>query len=107
MCIRDRLDTDHKDNNGLHNWRDNLRIATRAQNTQASRGPKNTTGFRGVMKTKDPRYKVKLYRAKIVFNGKAIFLGCFETPEEASEVYEAKAKELFGEFYKSPEDRGA
>lgn len=50
-------------------------------------------------KQTDPRYKVKTYLAKIVFEGKSIFLGCFETAEQASAAYEAKAKELFGEFY--------
>jgi hypothetical protein len=99
------FDIDHRDKNGLHNWRDNLRAATRAQNTQSARSTRNTSGFRGVRKTKDPRYKHKTFLTRIVFQNKSVFLGCFETAEQASEVYEAKAKELFGEFYLPPENR--
>lgn len=99
------FDIDHHDHNGLHNWQDNLKIATRGQNTQRARSTKNTTGFRGVCKKTDPRYKHKQFWARIVFEGKSTFLGNFATAEEASVVYEAKAKELFGDFYLPPEKR--
>ena len=41
----------------------------------------------------------KKFQAKIGINGKLKHLGLFNTAKEASEVYEAKAKELFGEYY--------
>ena len=34
----------------------------------------------------------------IKLNQKTIHLGYFSTPEEASKIYNIKAKELFGEF---------
>lgn len=39
------------------------------------------------------------FRTTISKDRKQIYLGKFDTPEEASKVYEKKAKELFGEFY--------
>lgn len=38
------------------------------------------------------------YEARIIFKKKAYHLGAFKTPDEASLVYLAKRKELFGEF---------
>jgi len=92
------FDTDHKDNNGLHNWKENLRVATRSQNTFFGRAAVGSSGIRGVMKINDPRYKTKKWRAKIVHKGKAIFLGCFSTAKEAEMAYKAKAQELYGEW---------
>jgi len=89
---------DHIDGNGLNNCKDNLRTATHSQNSM-NRGADrdNTTGFKGVFWHK----RDKKFMAQITFNRKQIFLGYFSTAEEASTVYEAKAKELFGEFYKN------
>ena len=94
------MDTDHEDHNGLHNWKDNLRVATRSQNTFASReiSARNTSGYRGVGQMRDPRFKHKKWVACIGHENKRTFLGCFSTAEEASVAYEAAAMRLFGKF---------
>lgn len=53
----------------------------------------NTSGFRGVSRTKSGRWW-----AQIWFNGKPKNLGRFEAPEEAYAVYCEEKKRLFGEF---------
>jgi len=81
-----------KDDNSISN----LRSCTQQQNT-FNRGARkdNTSGFKGVSFNK----MAKKFHARIVINGKNKHLGLFNTAKEASEVYEAKAKELFGEYY--------
>lgn len=78
---------DHVDGNGLNNQMSNLRIATRIQN--AVNKPPYAGRFKGVYKTGDK------WRARIEKN---IHLGYFFTPEDAARAYDAKAKELWGEF---------
>lgn len=93
MKAPDGVEVDHKDRNGLHNWRDNLRECTSAQN-KLNRGPfkTNTVGYKGVYRLYGK------YRAKIGINKKQIHLGTFGTPEEAARAYDAAAKRLHGEF---------
>lgn len=86
---------DHKDGNRMNNTRENLRLATYAQNVQNSRKlDKNKTGFKGVCY----RAKYNKYEASIMANGKWKYLGHFDTPEAAHEAYKKAAKELHGEF---------
>ena len=87
---------DHIDGNPLNNAIKNLRSCTQQQNT-FNRGAykNNTSGYKGVYWHK----MAKKFQAKIGINGKLKHLGLFNTAKEASEVYEAKAKELFGEYY--------
>lgn len=40
--------------------------------------------------------------ASIRYDGKNHYLGIYDTPEEASEVYEITAQELYGEYYRRP-----
>ena len=84
---------DHIDGNPLNNRITNLREATHAQNQQ-NRGPHkgSESGFKGVA-----RHRAK-WSARIYCDGKYYCLGSYETPEAASAVYEAKARELHGEF---------
>lgn len=87
---------DHKHGVEAGNGIDNLQEATQQQNCMKAKMPKNnTSGFRGVF-FDTSRGK---WVSRIKINRHPIFLGRFDTPEQASEVYEAKAKELFGEFY--------
>ncbi|HRH44698.1 MAG TPA: HNH endonuclease signature motif containing protein [Pyrinomonadaceae bacterium] len=87
----DGFEVDHKNGNGLDNRKSNLRIATRSQNA-ANGSYQNQSGFRGVYQFG------KLFMANIRFNNKTIHLGRFSTKTEAAKAYDAKAKQLFGEF---------
>ena len=71
---------DHINGDGLDNRMCNLRYATRRQNCQNRRKSSNKTSkYKGV----DWNIKGKIYRAKIVFNGKQIHIGDFKTELEA------------------------
>jgi HNH endonuclease len=85
---------DHVDGNGGNNRLDNLRLASNAQNTRNhGKGKKKTSSqYKGVT------LHGKKYRAYIRFNGKHISLGSYADEKEAALVYDAKARELFGEF---------
>lgn len=83
---------DHRDGNGLHNWRGNLRLATPVQNGANSITARGETGFRGVNKSGDK------FRAQIAVARKNLHLGNFATAEEASAAYEVKRRELHGDF---------
>ena len=87
---------DHIDNNTANNNVKNLRWATQKDNL-ANQGKQinNTSGFKGVCFHKNKNK----YQAHININGKIKHLGYFKTAEEASQVYEAKAREIHGEFF--------
>jgi hypothetical protein len=91
-----KLVVDHINGNSLDNRIENLREATRSENTWNSvRKTKNRTGYTGVTSTRNK------WVATIKNNGKKIHVGTFKTPEEASCARESIAKTLRGEFYKS------
>ena len=87
---------DHIDENKANNNVKNLRWAT-VQENQSNQGKykNNTSGFKGVSFNKP----LNKYSAQIHINYKKQHLGYYETAEEASRVYDAKAKELHKEFY--------
>jgi hypothetical protein len=75
----------------------NLREANNTQNLQnIGLHKSNTSGYKGVYFHK----KKKQWMARCRVNGVRIYLGMYPTAEEASKVYDAFAKENFGEFYK-------
>ena len=85
---------DHIDENKINNNVKNLRWATNQENQcNQSKYKNNTSGFKGVT------FHNNKFRARININGKKKHLGLFETAEEASKAYEAKAKEIHAEFY--------
>jgi hypothetical protein len=85
---------DHIDGNPLNNKIENLRICTQIENRQNSKLSKNnTTGYRGIVKTPNGKYQ-----ARLTVDGKKLYLGLFNTPEEAFNCVEQKRKELYGEF---------
>lgn len=92
-----KLDIDHKDNNGLNNQRNNLRVATRSQQV-ANAGPRNTNkcGLKGVSWHKQARK----WRAVIMVGAKQKYLGCYVDKEEAARAYDTAATQVFGEFAK-------
>lgn len=90
MCV------DHINNDGLDNRRANLRIATHAQNIANGRFSSGVVPFRGVCVRR--RGSVTRYEVKLKLLGKRVYIGTFTTPEEAARAYDAKAREVFGEF---------
>ena len=86
---------DHIDGNRANNAISNLRIADNSKNAMNSGIRRtNTSGFRGVCRRNDGRYWAAMIRS----GGARLYLGCFTSPEAASAAYEAKAREIFGEF---------
>lgn len=85
-----RYVVDHINGDKLDNRRENLRIVTVAQNLWNVHSNKsNKTGSRGVSKTKGGKFK-----AVITANNKRVYLGTFETVQEADLAYK-KAKETY------------
>jgi hypothetical protein len=90
---------DHINHNGLDNRRCNLRICTTSQNMKNNqRKILNSSGFRGVYLDKNVKTSHK-WRTIIRINNKNISLGYYDTPEKASEIFNIKSKEIYGEFF--------
>jgi hypothetical protein len=91
-----RLQVDHINHNGLDNRGCNLRLCTAQQNQwNYTKASNKSSKYKGVC-----RHKCGGWTAYINKNKKLIYLGYFKTEIEAAETYNAKAKELFGEFAK-------
>lgn len=94
LPVPDELEVDHKDGDGLHNWRKNLREATRKQNAQNQKPHLgNSAGFKGVYLRKNG-----LCSAHIGIDGIFRHLGTFDTPQDAAIAYNHAALECFGPF---------
>lgn len=92
-------DLDHKDGNKTNERIENLRLATRSQNTtNGIRRRTNTSGFKGVSQCVSRGVKYERWFARITKNSHVHHLGCFGTPKEAHAAYVKAAKKLFGEF---------
>lgn len=86
---------DHANRDRLDNRRENLRIASRSQNTANSiMSSRNTSGYKGVHFRKEQNR----WRAFICVNKKGISLGQYATAEEAAHAYNEAASKYFGEF---------
>lgn len=86
---------DHIDHNGLNCQRYNLRLCNESQNgANRIRNLNNTSGYKGVTWNK----RRKKWHGKTKHEGSYIHLGFFNTAEEAAYAYDAKVRELFGEF---------
>ena len=87
---------DHKDQNGLNNQKENLRICNLSENAQNARKPKHgkTSKYKGV----SVRKSTNKYHSYIMLNQKRIHIGYFTNEIDAAIAYNKKAIELFGEF---------
>ena len=88
-------EVDHKDNHGLHNWIDNLREATHAQNNWNKKLKiNNKSRYKGVcLDKRRGTWRAEIQANKVRYSGTG-----FDTPELAYSWYCQKAKELHGEF---------
>lgn len=89
---------DHANSNTLDNRKENLRTCLSKENLRNRHIDKrNKTGFKGVQL--DPRKNLsKRYMAQMTLDGKSIYLGRFETPEQAALAYNEAALKHHGEF---------
>jgi len=98
---------DHKNECGLDNRRDNLRVADKVQNLgnrskwgngRNSRGEGRTSEYKGVhLYVKKPK-GYRYWRAQIGVDGRTRHIGTFLTEEDAARAYDAEARKKYGEF---------
>jgi hypothetical protein len=88
--ISEGMQIDHRNGDRSDNSIENLRLVTPEGNVQNQRRPKrqNKVGYLGVS-----QFRGK-YRATIVVAGKQIYLGAFDSPEEAQEAYTRAKRNL-------------
>lgn len=85
---------DHIDGNSLNDRAENLRHATVTQNAwNHKKRSKKSDCPMGVRITQQGRYQ-----ARIAVNKKQIYLGVYDSPDKASEVYQLARKEYFHDF---------
>lgn len=87
------MKSDHINRNGLDNTRNNLRIATDTQSMANRVVKRSKVGYIGVYESYPKRYSVK-----VSIDSKTIYLGTYDTVEEAAEVYDKKILQLRGDF---------
>ena len=89
------MEVDHINGDRLDNRRENLRVCTKAENRRnVGLRRNNGTGYKGVCYRKD----IKQWQAQISVNSKAVYLGYYETPEEAAKKYNDAASKYYGKF---------
>ena len=89
------LVVDHINGDTFDNRKCNLRICTSAENSKNARTPiTNTSGYKGV----SYRRHTNRYISRIRVNNEGIYLGSFDTPEEAYVAYCNASKKYHGEF---------
>ena len=89
---------DHIDGNGLNNTLNNLREANHklnAQNRHKSSFKTRSSKYKGVFYNKYVKNLKKRWCARIVVNGKWVWLGSYKTELEAAKAYESGAKQYF------------
>lgn len=88
---------DHINGNKTDNRWSNLREATQAENVlNRKMSCTNKSGHKGIWQRKSGRYT-----ARVEMDGVRKNLGTYSTKEEAKAAYDAAAKILHGEFFKS------
>jgi len=86
---------DHKDHDRLNNRIGNLRAATMTQNKANTVVRRDSvSGLKGIKLSRSG----KRYGARITHRGLSVYLGSFQTIEDAKHAYQEAADRLFGEF---------
>ncbi|MCC8367082.1 HNH endonuclease [Xenorhabdus sp. PB61.4] len=90
-------DIDHINGDTKDNRIENLREATRQQNSwNRSIATNNTSGYKGVSQCR----QTQKWKAQIKHNNKIIVIGVYDSPEKASRDYESNAIRFRKEFHK-------
>ncbi len=93
------LTVDHRNRNGLHNWRENLMAVPHGVNMANRTTPKGEAGYWGVSTTRNG-----LWRARLTIYGqrgvkpKRTYLGTFATAEEAARARDRAVLERYGPY---------
>lgn len=88
-------EVDHEDCDGLNNRRNNIRVATKAENMHNRRiSIANSSGVKGVSLSRNRRKWV----ARIRLNRTEHYLGTFNRLEDAAAAYAAASVKLHGDF---------
>lgn len=85
------LFVDHINGDKLDNRKENLRLATVAQNVMNSQ--KRSGEYKGVSRSTKNRY-----RARLTVKGKELNLGLFDNQHDAARMYNFWAKDIFGDY---------
>jgi hypothetical protein len=87
---------DHINHNGLDNRKANLRFATTQQNSWNKRKQKGnySSQYKGVHWVESENK----WRARITCKGRVMFIGYFDDEKAAAMAYDARARELFGDY---------
>ena len=96
MNAPEGIPVDHRNGNGLFNYKENLRLCTIQQNSCNRKQPhrQNKLNVKGVHLRED----LKKFIAQIQVNGKKIHLGCFNALGDADNAYRQAEEKYFGEF---------
>lgn len=93
MNAPDSFQVDHINHQPLDCRKNNLRLATPAQNSYNKRlSRRSKTGYKGVFFTKGG------YTVSIRFKGKQSYIGRFASAIKAAKAYDEAAELLFGDF---------
>lgn len=85
---------DHINRNKLDNRIENLRLCNASQNMMNKEKPlASQNKYKGICLTRTGKWKAQINK-----NGKAIYLGLFESAELAARAYDTAAKTIHGEF---------
>jgi hypothetical protein len=88
-------EVDHKDRNGCHNWRENMRNCTHAENSEnQSKQIIASSKYKWVFWHKASNK----WTANIGVNGRLFFLGTFRSDIAAAIAYNRAARKYFGGF---------
>lgn len=92
---------DHINHDTADNRKSNLRIVTDSQSMMNTHlRSDNTHGTRGICFRKDSN----MWTARIGYQGKRFFLGCFKTKEEAIAARKQAEEKYYGEFNYNPDN---